>query len=76
MCEDDREFDLRVEGPEEGTSAVSARSVTRGREGDLLPGYFPLDINSRHRLAIARIKMGDVEEGKVHRISFFSHVGC
>ncbi|KZP20521.1 TPR-like protein [Athelia psychrophila] len=35
-------------------------------EGELVAGYFPLDVNARHRLAIARIKMGDVEEGKMH----------
>ncbi len=28
-------------------------------------GNYPLDTNSRHRLAVARIKMGDVEEGMV-----------
>ncbi|KAI0681984.1 hypothetical protein C8T65DRAFT_750994 [Cerioporus squamosus] len=27
---------------------------------------YPLDVNARHRLAIARIKAGDVEEGKMH----------
>lgn len=30
------------------------------------PGFFELDTNSRHRLAVARIKMGDIEEGKRH----------
>ena len=60
MCEDDREFDLRTE---EGDSSTAV--VTREREGDLTPGHFPLDVNARHRLAIARIKMGDIGEGKV-----------
>ncbi|KAF7979955.1 hypothetical protein HWV62_40398 [Athelia sp. TMB] len=61
MCEDDREFDLRAE---EGDNPIGA--VTREREGDLMSGHFPLDVNARHRLAIARIKMGDIEEGKMH----------
>lgn len=50
-CEDDREFDV------EGSSYA--------REGDPPPGMFPLDVNARHRLAIARIKNGDTGEGKV-----------
>lgn len=49
MCGDDREFDLSP----------------AGREGGARPGMFPLDVNARHRLAIARIKMGELEEGKV-----------
>jgi general transcription factor 3C polypeptide 3 (transcription factor C subunit 4) len=49
-CEDDREFDA------EGTI---------GRDGEPSPGHYPLDVNARHRLAVARIKMGDTEEGKV-----------
>lgn len=67
MCEDDREFDLRVE---EGAGAMAA--MTREREGDLVSGHFPLDVNARHRLAIARIKMGDIEEGKVRHIASFN----
>ncbi|KAJ7453902.1 hypothetical protein FB451DRAFT_1408776 [Mycena latifolia] len=27
---------------------------------------YELDVNARHRMAIARIKMGEVEEGKIH----------
>jgi general transcription factor 3C polypeptide 3 (transcription factor C subunit 4) len=50
-CEDDREFDL------EGGHVV--------REGEPRPGAYQLDVNARHRLAIARIKNGDVDEGKV-----------
>lgn len=50
-CEDDREFDVG-----EGS---------RGGDGELEPGMYQLDINARHRLAIARIKMGDIAEGKV-----------
>lgn len=52
VCEDDREYDVAAEG-------------TRGGDGELEAGMYPLDVNARHRLAIARIKMGDVEEGRV-----------
>ncbi|EPS96052.1 hypothetical protein FOMPIDRAFT_1151328 [Fomitopsis schrenkii] len=53
VCEDDREYYV-------GTESV------RGGEGELQPGMYPLDVNARHRLAVARIKMGDIEEGKKH----------
>ncbi|KAI0629317.1 TPR-like protein [Trametes polyzona] len=53
-CEDDREWDA----PDSG--------IQRGGEGEVQPGMYPLDVNARHRLAIARIKGGDVEEGKMH----------
>lgn len=60
--EDDREWDVPV-----------AVSVTGGGEenrvvgeGEVQPGMYPLDVNARHRLAVARIKMGDINEGKVH----------
>ncbi|KAJ7158369.1 hypothetical protein C8R43DRAFT_995733 [Mycena crocata] len=52
ICDDDREYD-KVE---------FARTV----EGDPQPGFFPLDVNARHRLAVARIKMGEAEEAKLH----------
>lgn len=52
VCEDDREYYV-------GTESV------RGGDGELQPGMYPLDVNARHRLAVARIKMGDIEEGKV-----------
>ncbi|KAJ7136137.1 hypothetical protein C8R44DRAFT_769783 [Mycena epipterygia] len=58
MCDDDREYD----------QAGFNRVVKSGLE----PGMFPLDVNSRHRLAIARIKMGDAEEGKLHAIAILS----
>lgn len=48
--EDDREFDAM--------GAVA-------REGELGSGGYELDVNARQRLAVARIKMGEVEEGKV-----------
>jgi general transcription factor 3C polypeptide 3 (transcription factor C subunit 4) len=50
-CEDDREYDVA--------------GVPLAREGELRPGMYPLDVNTRHRLAIARIKNGDFDEGKV-----------
>ncbi len=54
-CEDDREWDV----PDSG--------VARNSDGEMPPGMYPLDVNARHRLAIARIKGGDIEEGKVHK---------
>ena len=59
-CADDREFDL-----EEGERGPSRSAGGAGDGEDMPPGRFPLDINARHRLAVARIKMGDVEEAKV-----------
>jgi len=41
-----------------------ARSVI-GEGGGIQAGRFELDANARHRLAVARIKMGEIEEGKV-----------
>jgi general transcription factor 3C polypeptide 3 (transcription factor C subunit 4) len=61
VCEDDREFDLM----ESAGGAGEAVGTHREREGEVRPGFYPLDVNARHRLAIARIKMGDTEEGKV-----------
>ena len=55
LCEDDREYDH---------SDWQARS-NFGEGGSVKSGNFELDPNARHRLAVARIKMGDVEEGKV-----------
>jgi general transcription factor 3C polypeptide 3 (transcription factor C subunit 4) len=49
-CEDDREYD-----PPGHFS----------RTGDIQPGGYDLDINARQRLGVARIKMGEFEEGKV-----------
>jgi general transcription factor 3C polypeptide 3 (transcription factor C subunit 4) len=56
-CGDDREYDL----PREDRGV----SVSIERSGDVQPGHYPLDVNARHRLAIARIKLGEAEEGKV-----------
>jgi general transcription factor 3C polypeptide 3 (transcription factor C subunit 4) len=36
-----------------------------GEGGGIQAGRFELDANVRHRLAVARIKMGEIEEGKV-----------
>ena len=54
VCDDDREYDVVANGRD-----MSSRG------GEVQPGMFPLDINARHRLAIARIKLGELEEGKV-----------
>ncbi|KAF9481095.1 TPR-like protein [Pholiota conissans] len=56
LCEDDREYDPE-DWPPRPSSAEGAT---------VQAGNFPLDANSRHRLAVARIKMGDIEEGKLH----------
>ena len=53
QCTDDREYDI----PE-----VHLRTL---EEGDIAPGCFVLDVNARQRLAISRIKTGDIDEGKV-----------
>ena len=50
-CEDDREFDVV------GSTVI--------RSGTVAPGMYELDTNARHRLAVSRIKMGDIEEGQV-----------
>ncbi|KAJ7512667.1 TPR-like protein [Mycena galericulata] len=52
MCDDDREYDLA--------------EFNRNVESEPQPGMFPLDVNARHRLAVARIKMGEIEEAKLH----------
>ncbi|KAJ7448791.1 TPR-like protein [Mycena latifolia] len=56
LCADDREFECESTDVPRPIDAVD----------DVDPGYYELDVNARHRLAIARIKMGEVEEGKVH----------
>ncbi|KAH9997918.1 TPR-like protein [Russula vinacea] len=53
-CEDDREYD------------ETDWRLGSGRGRELVPGKYPLDVNARHRLAVARIKMGDIEEGMAH----------
>ncbi|KAF7316423.1 hypothetical protein MIND_00161200 [Mycena indigotica] len=58
ICDDDREYD--------------APDTVRVIEGGPQPGVFPLDINVRHRLLIARIKMGELEEAKFHAASILA----
>jgi general transcription factor 3C polypeptide 3 (transcription factor C subunit 4) len=53
-CADDRELDC-----------ADADVVRDAADNDLEPGYFELDVNASNRLAVARIKMGEIEEGKV-----------
>ncbi|KAF8209519.1 hypothetical protein K438DRAFT_1904162 [Mycena galopus ATCC 62051] len=61
ICADDREFDCDdVDG-----NFVITRGADEDAD-DLDAGYYELDINARQRLAIARIKLGEVEEGKMH----------
>lgn len=55
-CEDDREFDIV------GSTVI--------RSGTVAPGMYELDINARHRLAVSRIRIGDVEEGQVRFSDF------
>lgn len=55
LCEDDREYDPEGWPPRSNPA----------EGGTLEAGRHELDANSRHRLAVARIKMGDIEEGKV-----------
>ncbi|KAF8812960.1 TPR-like protein [Phlegmacium glaucopus] len=62
LCEDDREYD---------SEDWPARS-SFGEGGSVRAGKFILDPNARHRLAVARIKMGDVEEGKLHANALLS----
>jgi general transcription factor 3C polypeptide 3 (transcription factor C subunit 4) len=63
LCDDDREYDLPEWAPRSGNGNEDATEVTSGR--------FLLDINARHRLAVARIKLSEVEEGKVCFRSLF-----
>ena len=53
--------------PKEGAQAPAAEGggTSSTGNGGMAPGRNELDINARHRLAVARIKMGDIEEGKV-----------
>ena len=66
--EDDREWDLPV-----GQNGESARVLG---DGEIHPGMYELDINARHRLAIARIKLGDIAEGKVGILRCGGYTTC
>ncbi|KAJ7055549.1 hypothetical protein C8F01DRAFT_994021 [Mycena amicta] len=61
LCTDDREYDP---APESGEAARVIRVLDA--VNDVEAGHYALDINSRHRLAFARLKMGDIEEGQMH----------
>lgn len=56
---DDREFDL-------SEFADSSRRVSEAGASTIESGRYFIDVNARHRLAVARIKLGDIEEGKMH----------
>ncbi|KIK67134.1 hypothetical protein GYMLUDRAFT_37174 [Collybiopsis luxurians FD-317 M1] len=47
-------------------SSVAGSGNARVGIVEMQSGYFPLDVNARHRLAVARIKMGDANEGMIH----------
>jgi hypothetical protein len=47
-----------------GNSRGGVNNVSKG--GQLEPGRYPLDVNARYRLAMARIKLGEIEEWKVY----------
>ncbi|KAF8815220.1 hypothetical protein BYT27DRAFT_7249306 [Phlegmacium glaucopus] len=53
-----------VLGQHERAIETIRRGTRLGEGGPVQAGKFILDPNARHRLAVARIKMGDVEEGK------------
>jgi len=59
---DDREYDLDP-SVRKGDRLLSGGPGTRS-------GMQPLDVNMRHRLARARIKMGDHDEGRVSAVVF------
>lgn len=59
IVQDDREYDF----PEYASRRAAG-------EGSVEPGRYVLDVNARHRLAVARIKLGDLEEGKVSVLTF------
>lgn len=58
-AEDDREYDL-----------IDTVREDEHVEGAVEPGRYELDVNARHRLAVARIKMGHLGEGKVREELF------
>jgi general transcription factor 3C polypeptide 3 (transcription factor C subunit 4) len=63
-CEDDREYD------------VDAGRPTEQGPGELAPGRYPLDVNARHRLAVARIRMQEFEEGAVSERAAFTEAAA
>lgn len=63
VVEDDREYD--IPGDEDAPKRV----------GDVRSGGNEMDVNARHRLAIARIRMGDIDEGVVGLAFACTHSG-
>jgi general transcription factor 3C polypeptide 3 (transcription factor C subunit 4) len=62
---DDREYDTpEMVRPAAGTGSAGGEGAGDAVE-EMQPGRYPLDVNARHRLAIARLKLGDLEEAKV-----------
>ncbi|KAJ6511189.1 TPR-like protein [Mycena sanguinolenta] len=64
LCADDREYDCQ-------NADIARESEAVGDDDDdddelVEAGRYELDVNARQRLAIARIKLGDIEEGKMH----------
>ena len=47
-----------------------------GEGSSVQAGDLELDPNARHRLAVARIKIDDVEEGKLEVFLFFRDLVC
>ncbi|KAJ7263136.1 hypothetical protein B0H12DRAFT_1103519 [Mycena haematopus] len=61
LCPDDREYDC------ENADIVRGGEAVFDDDDEVVDqGYFELDVNARQRLAIARIKLDDIEEGKMH----------
>ena len=56
LCDDDREYEMDGWPPRLNPA-----------EMQIPLGHYSLDTNARHRLAVARIKMGDTEEGMVRK---------
>lgn len=89
LLEDDREFDIegfnraaplmgaRLNDPSSSNPSSSSGPAGSNNLGagtvEMQSGYFPLDVNARHRLAVARIKMGDATEGIVRVFPIFLH---
>ncbi|THV03835.1 TPR-like protein [Dendrothele bispora CBS 962.96] len=63
LFDDDREYDTESV---DRSGRGSDKEPTTRPSGNIDSGRFTLDVNARHRLAVARIKMGDVEEGIMH----------
>lgn len=90
LLEDDREYDpeglnrvasVAANTIHDSTSSLAANvhsagpSHAAGGVVGIQPGCFPLDVNARHRLAVARIKMGEINEGVVRSVILFPCTG-